>query len=391
MDRNSFFISSSLAGAWSLPMGNVGQRANPGPYDVVRTLINSRPQALQVSTITVGGGPASSHAFTVTFDLNSVTFTSDASATLAEVTAGLAAAIQYDPIAGGLVDVVSAVAGTGVITVRARNNGISVAIATSDAGLTVATTTASAVANPVNFGAAVVSIPAGWSNNSEICAVASTADLTAQVDTITVDYAAGETYTIEITVEGRTYIAGPVAADTDDNTTATAVRAAITAAVPTSKVVCTGATDQVILTAALAGKAFVTNIGLKSGTVARLALVNTTSGPATDFMRVFAGVAEATNATEGTYSATSDAGATAYRANAGVACVRICPGGIRVENAQTPTDNSAVYVELAPGQTAGQFYTTTSATRLLLDPLKFRWMGNPDLAADGLGQLVIVG
>lgn len=383
-DQNSFFPPLSQVSRFRGPRASVGQPMNnPAPGDVIKTYYNSRPQAAQVTTVTVASSPTSDYDYTLIIGGNSVFFSSDASATRAEVIAAMLLAIQEDPLVSGLVDATS---DSTKVTLTSRNPGFSFTATSADADLTIATTTAANTASAIPFGVAVVKIPDSWSNGSEVCAIASVNDLTAQVVTIGLAGSSGEQYLLGITVEGQSY-SFSIAFDTNIATTLAALIAAVNLQMPANTVIAAGTSPNLTLTAEVAGKAFTVSVGTKTGTAANMAVTYTTAGPATDFLQVFAGVSVQANNMEGTYSSTSDAGSTSYPPNAGVQCARTLFNGIAVENSQTPTDASDVYVELSASTDTGKFFTTTGATRLKLPRSFAAWIGDPDLATDGIGAL----
>ena len=388
LSRNDFDAlgSAEYAGLLRMPRGSNGQLVSANAQNSVKTLVNSNPEAKQVTTITVAGSPTAS-PFSVIVNGKTITYTADSSPTQTEVTAGLLAALQFDPFAGQAA--VYSITSAGVITAIGRNPGYAFTITTSNADLTVATTTSAASADPINFGVAIIKLPGQYADGSELCAVASTANLTAQVDTLTVAYTGSKTYQVNITVDGTTYPVLVVSA-TDLATLTTLLVDQINAAMPSYTVLAssTGA-GNVTLTAEVAGKAFITSIGAQT-TPGNLTIEHTTSGPATDFFRCFAGVSLIADNVEGAYTTSSDSGATAYKPNSGVKCVYRAADGVYVDNAQVPTDSDKVYVELAPGSTAGKFFTTSGNTRLLFtNPNLARWKGDPDMADDGIGILVV--
>ena len=390
-DRNSLYLSAEVAGLFNMPRGSVGQRKSLNPLDQIKTYANTNPQAAQVSTITVASSPTNSAVETVTIAGQAVSFTASSSATRANVTTGLLAALQNDPIAGRA-GTFTGNTSTGVITVTGNAPGVSFSISTASADLTVATTTAAATADVVPFGVAVIKLPGVYYYGNECCAIATTANLTAQVDTWTMTYTNGEKYHARITVDGESYDAQFTGA-TDLDTTNAGLVAAVNAVMPAYTVLATaGATNTGLatLTAEVNGKAFSAEVWVESANPSRLTLAHTTGGPSTDFWQVFVGVSELADNVEGVYSTTSDAGAAGYKPNAGVKCVSYAVDGIYVDNAQTPTDSNAVYISLDPSY-PGQFYTDASAQYRLKvtgeNRRRVYWQGNPDMADDGLGIL----
>jgi hypothetical protein len=384
-NQNTFFRPLAQVARFQIPRVSVGQISTQTMSDLVRTLINSRPQGKQTSNIAVASSPTQS-SWTVTINGVAVTYTGDGSPTQAEVVAGVKAAIQANPQTGGMVDVTS---NSSTVICTGRVPGLSFTISgTTD--LTVTTPTAAATASAIDFGRACVAVNT-WENGSQAAAVASTADLTAQVITLGLAGTAGEIYLINITVDERTYNFS-VPFDTDIPTTQAAIVAAINLRVPAFTVLAAGTSPNITLTSELAGKPFTVGVGTKTGTAANLTLTETTVSAVTDFNKAFCGIAQLGNPIEGSLSSTSDqnAGATSWPPNRGFPAIFMAPGGVGVENSQTPTMSSRVYVELAPGSDAGKFYTTSGDTRLLLPANRFAWIGDPDLATDGIGLLKIL-
>ena len=289
-----------------------------------------------------------------------VTYTSDSSATRAEVVTGLLTALQADPIAGRAATYTGNTS-SGVITATGRSPGVSFTWTSPSSDLSMATTTAAATADVVPFGVAVIKLPGVYQYGSECCAIASTANLTPMVKTVTVVYAASEYYQVVISVDGQTYETTPVVANADSATTATDLATAVnvTGLLPAYTVVAAATTGGALtLTAEVAGKAFEAWVYTKNNP-AKISIADTTVGPATDFWRVFVGISELADNVEGVYSTTSDSGAAGYKPNAGVKCVSRAIDGIYVDNAETPTDSSDVYISLDPAY-PGQVFTSSS-------------------------------
>mgnify|MGYP000905421041 CR=1 FL=1 len=390
-DRNSLYLSAEVAGLFNMPRGSVGQRKSLNPLDQIKTYINTNPQAAQVSTVTVTASPTNDAVETVVVAGQSVSYTADSSATRAEVTTGLVAALQADPIAGRAATY-SGNTSTGVITCTGRNPGVSFTLTTASADLSVATVTAAATADVVPFGVAVIKLPGTYYYGSECCAVATTANLTAMVKTVTVVYAASENYQVVITVDGQTYYTTWVVANTDSATTATDLATAVNVAglLPAYTVIAAATTGGALtLTAEVPGKAFDVAVYAKVNP-AKISVADTTVGPATDFWQVFVGISELADNVEGVYSTTSDAGAAGYKPNAGVKCVSYAVDGVYVANSETPTDSSDVYISLDPSY-PGQIFASSSAQYRLKvtgdNRRKVFWQGNTDMAADGIGIL----
>jgi hypothetical protein len=341
-------------------------------------LINKDPQAAEVWTLLIDAAVNSTE---YGVDLTSpvtddVSYTSDASATVAEIANGLAAAWNAAPIARGYAAAVSN--GVDTIVFTGTFPGIVFAMAEDEAAasMTLTNTTDADTADAVPFGRAMISLGYESNENDRLGILAKSTSMTAQVDTLTVTYAAGEIYSVSITIEGETYEVN-VLADTNSNTTATAIRAAINAIMPAVSVVATGATNVVILTAELAGKGFTTSVGLVSGTISRLALVHTTGGVTTDIARAFAGVSIYTYDEQQLAIASESA---EYSANSGVSVLD--EGRIWVANTETITDGGDVWIEVdGSGSNAGKFYAASSATRIKIPRSILKWNRGDHAAA----------
>lgn len=116
------------------------------------TLINSDPQAAQVSTVVVD---TAANATVYSFSINGVpvSYTSDASATKLEIVEGLRLALQNEP---SITRIRSESDGVDTITLYGTEEGYAFTLADSDANLTTATTTAAASASVVPFGRGLV-------------------------------------------------------------------------------------------------------------------------------------------------------------------------------------------------------------------------------------------
>lgn len=355
-----------------------GMRATVNPLDRLLVLTNSDPQAKELWTLVIDTA-SNSEVYGVNLtapNSASVAVTSDASATATEIGDLLEAAWNDSPLCRGIAVAVN-VAGT--ITFTGVYEGVVFAMEEDEnaAKMTLTNTTNAADADAVPFGRGVVCIASATDEADEYGILAKSSAFTAQVDTLTVDYAAGELYGVAIEIDGESH-GVEVLADTDDATTATALRAALNAMLPANTVAVTGATDQVILTAEVLGKPFVTKRWLKSGTTARLPLVHTTSGISTNVLEALRGVSLYTTDEA---VATVGGDSTGYPANTGVECIG--KGLVWVETAQTPALGDSVYMEMGVTADNGQFYNTSSSTRVKLPRSMAQWRRNEFSTSDG--------
>lgn len=344
----------------------IGQPVHANYLDAVHTLINSDPQAVQITAITVDTA-TNSHAYTFTVDGITVTYTADASATKPEIANGIEAAINGDPRIYGSVSADSD--GVDVVTLTGQYPGVAFTVAALDALLSQATSQAAAAAAAVPFGRLMISGGFQTNEDNELGILVRAGALTAQVDTLAVTYAAGELYGVSIAVDGEEY-GVEVEATVDTATTHAALVTALNAILPANTVLAAGTSPNLTLTAEVAGKPFRVSRWLKSGTVARLTLTHTTATRATDINRVAVGVSLFAYDEE----ISTIAGVSAsYPANAGVPTFK--SGEIWVACATSPSPGDPVYVETNVTADNGKFFSASSATRIRLDRASWQRVG----------------
>ena len=349
------------------PQWLVGMLADSSLLNDHESAVNADPQAVDVWTVLVAS-VTNSFEYVLTFDGVTVSYTSDGSASKAEIADGLAEAINTEPVVRGRFEAVSD--GVDTIVITGLQPADVTVLTDNTADLTTTHTTTADEADPIPFGRLIMS--AGFDDGARLCRLAASSGMTAQVDTLTIDYAANEVYLIDITIEGVTYKFA-VNADTDDATTSAAIFNAINARMPANSVVATNpAATSVVLTGEVAGKVFVTSVGTESATVANLSLAHTTVG--TDVNDAL-GVSLHTYDEEDTARETDEI---VYPANAGVHYAR--KARVAVEQSAAVTDGGAVYVELGVAADNGQFFASSSATRVLYSRAK--WERNEDSSAN---------
>ncbi len=361
----------------------IGMCADANPLADMNTApyINSDPCAVQTYTVVVTGA-TNNKEYIYTVDGVEVSYTSDGSASVAEIANGLAAAHQANGAARGLFSAVSD--GVDTVTLTAVNQSIDVVVTDSDAQITTTETQAPALANAVGFGLGIVALGADNGNGTETGTSVYAAKLTAQVDTLTVVYASGELYLVTIEVPGQAPKTVNVAANTDTATTTTDIVTAINNIMPANTVLAASSVAGTItLTAEIPGQAFVTGIGTKTGTASRLSVANTVATALTNALSWFAGVSRATLDAEVTEI---DGDSASYAPASGISVLR--KGRIYVQSDESPTPSDKVYVETLAGSTQGRFYATGSATRVYLP--QCRWATIPSrTSAEGLALLAI--
>lgn len=366
------------------PQSKIGQRATSSLLDYLGTLINSAPQAYEVRTFTITGA-TNAKEYTVTINGIDVSYTSDASATVAEIADGLAAAIDVEPLVRGQISAASDAVDT--VTLTALQPGIAFTLTEADAQITTASVTSAASADSIPFGRLLIST--GYQSDAaatetdgeanELGALPLTGNFAAQVDTWTTTYVASVTYYVSITIDGVTYMATALA-DTNTSDTVDAIAAAVNAVMPANTVIAAGATTFVSFTAEVPGAEFALGAGVgDEGATFPAVTLTSTKGLATSLAIAAAGVSLYATDEENT---TIEGDDPVYPANAGVRILR--SGLVVVESAEAPTKGDDVYVETAAGADLGKMFVASSATRVLLPGAKWERDARPS-SGDDLG------
>lgn len=143
-----------------------GQIVDSFPHDII-TLSNSGGQVKQVDTITIGV-VANATLYTYSALGQTVSFTSDADATAAEVTTGLLNAIRANSVLFGRIIPVSPGAGTITLTARIAGTANSFTSAVTGTGATVANTTPAAEPAVIPFGRAIATLGADGAGSGRL-------------------------------------------------------------------------------------------------------------------------------------------------------------------------------------------------------------------------------
>ena len=343
-----------------------------------RTLLNKNPQAKQVTTIAIPASPDNSTAYSVVIGGVTATYTSDASATRAEVGAGLEAAIEAEPAAYG--QMVPSYSG-GTLTLTGQYPGVTYTVTASGGSGggaigTPATATSAASASSVEPGRLMVA--GDFSTGVGLSSVRTGAtplasDYTAQVITLTFATATGAYFSGEVEVNGLRYL-WQADHNTDLDTTCTDIANAINAALPANTVLAASvgsASGEVTLTAEVAGAEFNASAAASGAAAASAAIAYTTGpSPSTSIRRALqagGGIsryrADLEHETVG--------GEPAYGPNEGVEVVYDAQE-IWVETAQTITAGEDVYVSVASA-TSGRLYNAAGADLVWLPPELLVW------------------
>ncbi len=336
-------------------------------------LTNVNPATEQVTTITIGGATDDT-VYTVTIDDESASYTSDSSATIAEVHAGLIAAIDAAPAVRGKM----APSGTSPsLVLTGVYPGISYTVtvddeSTGDLGSPAATTAADE-ADSIEFGLGMIKDGYQTDEADPTGYVPATSDFTAQVMTFSYSgVAAGDSLLTTVKFRGQS-LTVQTEFTTDNDTTvaqhATDLNTRLDAVFGSGNgIAAAAATGDLTLTAENPGEEFEADSGV-AGTGGGVVTKAYTTGPSvsTSYLRVFAGVSKRRHDVEDATLAGDDP---AYPPNAGVEVV--CEGVIAVENSQSISYGDAVYVSLASA-TKGQFYNAIGTDYIWLPPEVARW------------------
>jgi hypothetical protein len=262
--------------------GVAGQLASLRSDRYTRSMVNDRPRTAEVDTITASA--VNSTAYTITVDGVTVTYTSDASATTAEIVAGLTAAIAAEGAINS--KLVAAVTGAATMTLTARIAGVGFTTSVG-ANLSLASTTANDTADPIAFGAGV------FEAGARLCAIADSALFparTADVALLTPTVANSTLYTVTIVNADGTGLEFNYTSDASATAKeiVDALTVAINAGMPASTVLASDDDSVLTLTAEDASYRFTLT------TTASLAVVFTAGSgnvDTVDTLNLFAGVA----------------------------------------------------------------------------------------------------
>ncbi len=347
-----------------MPQWLIGQLADTSHLNDVIDAINSNPQAVQVSTITIDT-VTSSATYTWTIDSVEFSIVADASAVNTEIGDAIVDAIDADPLIRGTLS--AARTSATVVTLTGLTPGLAFTLSDSDAKLTCATVTASDTADAVPFGRLV--LDGGYSDSEQLCALAAAAALTAQVDSWAVTYETVLLH-VEITVDGVSYSAShTMVTDLDTSIDAFVVKInADEMGLPANTVIASAnaaTATALVLTSEVAGKPFTSRMWLGVGaTVAAPALTRT--APVTSDVNNALGISLHTYDEQDTAPETDEV---VYPANAGVKIAR--SGRVAVACSEVVTAGAPVYVELGSSGNNGKFYVASSATRVRLNRAKW--------------------
>ena len=255
---------------------------------------NQNPQAKQIEQITVD---TASDDTDYSVDVNgvTVTHTSKASgATKETIRDGLIDAIEAEPLVSGHV-LAEPGQSTDVLTLTAVWPGRGFTLSESDANLSASQTQASAEADPLPFGRAVVLDGLDLDEGGQGATLADAAVLTKAKVEITVPFIASAVYDIAVTVNGTTHSVTSTA-DSDQDTTVANLVADLNDALPANTVIASddggGTSSEVILEAELAGLPFEVTAGVSDDGASNpdMTIASDNRGVMTDIRKAMVGV-----------------------------------------------------------------------------------------------------
>ena len=337
--------------------GAIGQLVNSDHLTRSTTALNEDPQAVQIDDITPVA--ANDATYTVTVNGISASYTADASATVAEITAGLTAAVDAEPLIRGVVAPTDAAT---KMTLTGLTAGLSYTLAVSSTAGSIASAPVQAAASAaaVPFGRLVVDAGLSPYGNDTLGKLAQSSAFVNQQTRVNIAYVASATYLVTIRDESGSVIAqGETLADTDTPNTCTAIAATMNGLLPADTVLVAGLTDHINLISEIAGGEFSVEVGTNEAGQVGGAIGSTvfTVGPdmTTSMNKAAIGLTM--------FSCNDPSGE--YAANAGM---RVLQAGnsMWVERDAAVSKGDPVYVELSAGDDAGKLFTSDSSTRVLL-------------------------
>lgn len=348
---------------------SLGALADGGLSDIL-SAVNSSPGAAQVDTVTITNYVA---AKTLTWTIDGVAFSYAMTVADADVT-GVAHSItlqlQAEPIFGGRFYATHLL---GVITLTARFPGVGwtiLATGTWAADFTVANITANAAGAALPYGRLAISDGLISGTSQKKVKVASAANCTARLVSLTPSHEDLTLFGIDITFNGQTYRAqyDSTAGHTVANIVAALV-AAVNLMMPASSVIASDeGTTHLHLLAEVAGQTF-EYVAWVSGATATWTATDTAL-ESDDVSKAAVGIALRSDSIE-----TNSDTVPGYPANR--ACSILRAGRVVVQTSTLIDVTKKVYVRMASATTLsplGSFDDDSGSGLVLLDPTRFRWV-----------------
>lgn len=384
----SFFQRADEVGQ-SRPVGFFGSSIGTGKFGSGN---NQRPQAYMVVTSAIPASPDSSTVYSVVIGGVTCSYTTDASATQAELGAGLVAAIQVQP--GARAVMAPSYAG-GTLTLTAAWPGETIVVSTSGGSgggaIGAATTaTAAASASVIYLGRVICTDGNVTNEGARKVFMPTTALFSAQVTTFTYASVAANdiiSTTVEMNGQSTTVVTPYNTSHAQTLTDHTADLEVRLNALFGAGVGCVAAnsTNDITITADVAGAEFYASStigGTGGGTVTKA----DTTGPsiATSVRRSLTGIsswrADVPNVTVGGDDP-------AYPANGAVQYKRVGEVLVQRDTTETWDRNSDTWVSVsATASLSGRLYDTSSSTRVWLPRDLIRITGQePSTQSNGVG------
>ena len=374
----------------ALPIGLIGALLLGSYHPRSDTVVNATGQAAQVTTIAVPASVDNSTVYSVIIDGVTSSYTSDASATQAELGAGIAAALAAEPGARG--QMTGAYSG-GTLTLTGTYAGVAHTVTVSggtgsNVFGTPSTTTSASMGTSVPFGVAVQS--QGYVSGTGVKSGSSpiTTAFTAQVISFTFAGNTASYYSGTVSINGRVYAWSGVVWDTNLDTTCTAIAAAINAVMPTETVIAASVGSGggvVTLTAEVEGAEFDATAAAVGHADAEQTKAYTT-GPSisTSLVRALVGVSARKASIE---NATLGGDDPTYIGNSAME-VWTKAEVVVSDRSLTIAYGDPVYVSVASA-TRGYLYNAAGTDRVYIPPEKMRW--GRQVSADGIASILIGG
>lgn len=336
----------------NLPRGKVGALYGDTAHYRETSYGVADGRAAQVTDIVVATA-TNSATYTLTIFGETVTYTADSSTSKSEISAGLLAAIEDNPVLTGLATYVDDT--TDKVTATASYPGLDLVIETTDAKLTITEVTAEDEGDTIPFARAV---KRDSSDPTRCVAYSAT---TKSVD-LALTYDASVDAFVGVTVNGIEYTATHTQA-TDADTSTAALVTQLNAILPANTVAATNDTGVITLTGEVVGQDFTVSAGF---------------GPGRDTgawaITVTAEDAEVLGVTRATYNeaAVTIGDSTSVGYPPGRDAIVLERGRIFVEGGSDATPASPVYIGTTASE-KGKFFTSSGSGRVLDDSGNLKW------------------
>ena len=368
-------ISQLTAGA-KAPVAKAGHRAHVNATDIVDCALNALPQSAQVSTITVGGAPASGQAYTIIINGTTIVFSAPIGSPTTTTTAAAAAAkINATLAVRGQVIATSAAA---VVTITGLNPGVPFTLTESEADLTTALVTTAVYASVIQPGLFVITPQHNDNDPEKLCCLPLASVLGTQIDSYVLSFENGVEIVGRIVVEGVIYEQG-IDMATDVDTVGVALAAALNAILPANTVNVTyvAASDTLVMTSEVDGKAFASSIRFGVSRTTATAVKTSNASEASDISKAAGGITlRRMDLVPQTIN-----GNIVYEANEVTQYIR--RGHVWVLTSEVIVEGAPLFIQLE----TGLVFASAAADRIRLPDNNGRWKRY--VAADGVGLIEV--